>query len=41
VLIENEIKEEIKIISNCVVIGDMRRFLSVLLTLKYEPDSKG
>ncbi len=41
VLIENEIKEEIKILSNCIVIGDNRRFLSIILTLKYEPDSKG
>jgi len=36
VLIENEIKEEIKFLSNIIVIGDKRKYLVVLLTLKHE-----
>jgi long-chain-fatty-acid--CoA ligase ACSBG len=41
VLIENEIKEEIKFVSNCMVIGDQKKFLSVLLTLKHKMDKDG
>jgi len=35
VLIENEFKKTIPIISNCMVIGDKRKYLSILLTLKH------
>lgn len=41
VLIENEIKEELKFIANAVVVGDQRKFLAVLLTLKHEMDING
>jgi long-chain-fatty-acid--CoA ligase ACSBG len=41
VLIENEIKSECDAISNAVVIGDARKYLTVLLTLKSEPDGEG
>ena len=34
VLIENNIKAELPVISQAVVVGDRRKFLSVLLTLK-------
>lgn len=34
VLIENEIKAVMSCISNCMVIGDKRKFLSVVLSLK-------
>jgi long-chain-fatty-acid--CoA ligase ACSBG len=34
VLIENEITAALPIVSQAVVIGDMRKYLSVLLTLK-------
>lgn len=34
VLIENDIKRNLKFISNCMVIGDKRKYLTVLLTLK-------
>jgi len=41
VLIENEMKAAMPALSNCVVIGDRRKFLSMLLTLKTEvnPDT--
>lgn len=34
VLIENDIKRNMKFVSNCMVIGDKRKYLTVLLTLK-------
>jgi long-chain-fatty-acid--CoA ligase ACSBG len=40
VLIENTIKEEIPILSNAVVIGDRRKFLTALFTLKTVPDAQ-
>lgn len=41
VLIENELKEELPIVSNAMVIGDKKKYLVVLLTLKYGVDSEG
>jgi len=41
VLLENEIKEELKFISNAVVIGDDKKYLSVLLTFKHEMTTDG
>lgn len=41
VLIENEIKEELKFVSNCMVIGDQKKFLAVLLTFKHKMDKDG
>jgi long-chain-fatty-acid--CoA ligase ACSBG len=41
VLIENEIKEELKFVANCMVIGDARKFLTCILTLKYVADKAG
>lgn len=32
--IEDAIKEQLPCVSNCMVVGDKRKFLSVLLTLK-------
>lgn len=39
-LIENEIKEALPMVSNVMLIGDGRRFLSALVTLKSEPDGR-
>ncbi|CAK78507.1 unnamed protein product (macronuclear) [Paramecium tetraurelia] len=41
ILIENEIKKNLEFVSNCMVIGDNRRYLSVLLTLKQDQTAKG
>eukprot|EP01135_Chromosphaera_perkinsii_P010621 Nk52_evm21s2192 gene=Nk52_evmTU21s2192 len=41
ILIENAIKEELHVLSNCFLIGDKRKFLSVLLTLKTDIDQDG
>ncbi|CAL4068519.1 unnamed protein product, partial [Meganyctiphanes norvegica] len=41
VLIEEIIKKEIPIISNCMLIGDHRKYLSVLVALKSEMDTEG
>ncbi|KAM9242671.1 long-chain-fatty-acid--CoA ligase ACSBG2 isoform 1-T1 [Dugong dugon] len=38
--IENLVKEKIPIISNAMLVGDRAKFLSILLTLKCEVDSK-
>ena len=38
--IEDNIKEALPIVSNCVLIGDRKKFLSVFLTLKTEIDPK-
>nr|XP_033792837.1 long-chain-fatty-acid--CoA ligase ACSBG2-like isoform X3 [Geotrypetes seraphini] len=38
--IENSVKEEVPIISNAMVIGDERKFLSLLITLKCNIDRK-
>ena len=32
--IEDAVKEQLPCVSNCMVIGDRRKFLSILLTLK-------
>lgn len=40
VLIENVIKQELPIISNCMVVGDMQKYLSAILTLRHEVDPK-
>ncbi|KAJ8304976.1 hypothetical protein KUTeg_018559 [Tegillarca granosa] len=39
--VEDNVKEALKIVSNCMLIGDKRKFLSMLLTLKVviDPDS--
>ena len=37
-LIENAIKELIPLVSNVMLIGDNRRFLTALVTLKAEPN---
>lgn len=41
VIIEDIIKEELKFISNAMVVGDAKKFLSVILTLKHEIDKDG
>ncbi len=41
VLIEEEIKKELPFISNAMVVGDNRKFLATLLTLKYDLDKNG
>jgi long-chain-fatty-acid--CoA ligase ACSBG len=40
VLIENDMKATMNAISNCVVIGDRRKYLSMLVTLKTEMDKE-
>jgi len=41
VLIEAEIKEELKFLSNCMIIGDQRKYLTAVLTIKHEADKDG
>ena len=35
------IKEELKFVSNALVVGDNKKFLAVILTLKHELDKEG
>ena len=41
VLIENEIKNQLLGISNCIVIGDKKKFLTMLISLKVEMNADG
>ena len=41
VLIENNIKEELKFLSNAMVVGDGQKYLCVVLTLKHDLDKEG
>lgn len=41
VLIEDAVKAELPIISNIMVVGDKRKFLGALVTLKTDPDQEG
>jgi long-chain-fatty-acid--CoA ligase ACSBG len=41
VLIEEEFKKALPCLSNCMVVGDRRKFLTILLTLKCKVDSEG
>ena len=41
VLIENEMKAAMDAVSNCMVVGDKRKFLGMLITLKTTVDSDG
>jgi len=34
VLIEDKVKETLRCVSNCMLVGDKRKFLSLLITLK-------
>ena len=40
VLIEDSIKEILPFISNVMLVGDNRKYLSALVTLKSEPDGR-
>jgi long-chain-fatty-acid--CoA ligase ACSBG len=40
-LIENEMKQAMLAISNCLVIGDRRKYLTMLISMKTEVDSDG
>ncbi|CAM9434747.1 unnamed protein product [Discosporangium mesarthrocarpum] len=41
VLIENEFKKEMPFITHCMVIGDKRKFLSIIICLNVETDDEG
>lgn len=38
VIIENEVLKALPIVSNCMVVGDYRKFLACILTLKHSVD---
>lgn len=40
-LIEEQVRREIPIISNCILVGDNKRFLSLLITIKCHIDANG
>lgn len=40
-LIENEIRAAIPIIANVMVVGDMKKYLTCLVTLKEDPPASG
>ena len=40
-LIENEFKHAMPALSNCMVVGDRRKFLTIVLCLKVEIDEEG
>ncbi len=39
VIIENQVKTILPILSNCTVIGDKRKYLTILLCLRLEKDT--
>lgn len=41
VLIENEIKLELKCVSNCMVVGDMKKYLAMVITLRHDANPDG
>jgi long-chain-fatty-acid--CoA ligase ACSBG len=41
VLIENEVKLELPFLSNVMVVGDAKKYLAAVLTLKYEVNKNG
>ncbi|CAD8094982.1 unnamed protein product [Paramecium sonneborni] len=41
ILIENEVKNNLEFVSNCMVIGDNRKYLAILLTLKQDQSQVG
>ena len=41
VAIEDRVKEALPIVSQCMLIGDKMKFLSLLLTLKVQPQTMG
>jgi len=41
VLIENEVKSALLAVSNAMVVGDKRKFLTMLVSLKCDPDAAG
>mmetsp|Transcript_19225 Transcript_19225/g.32531 ORF Transcript_19225/g.32531 Transcript_19225/m.32531 type:complete len:660 (-) Transcript_19225:312-2291(-) len=41
VLIENEMKAAMSAVSNCMVIGDKRKFLTMVVAVKVNPDADG